>query len=157
VPQEAITVIEIVAPCYKLGLKKNPFSFLQKAKISKKNFVFAKVFEQNFCFRESFHKKFLFLRWFSRKVSVFSKDFHQGFGSGYTLRWLLYPDLHSEWKIFAKTKIFISFFRAKRKKLLAKFSQKYENEHFHFNPTIYPAKPLAVLILMPQGKIKFVA
>jgi hypothetical protein len=30
--------------------------------------------------------------------------------SGYTFKWLLDPDPHSEWKIFAKTKILAKIF-----------------------------------------------
>jgi hypothetical protein len=53
--------------------------------------------------------------------------------------WLLDPDPHSDWKIFVSffakvLQLFVSFFCEKRKKLFAKFSQKYENEHFRFNP-----------------------
>jgi hypothetical protein len=124
-------------------------------KFSRK-FSFSWKISRNFCFRETFRfcGKFLFPRWFLRKVFVFAKIFvfahvfanifvvskpsakneiclgniHQCFGSENKFSWLLDPDLHSKWKIFAKTlaktKIFVRFFSRKAKIIFAKIGMK---------------------------------
>jgi hypothetical protein len=60
-----------------LGLKRNPlFSFSRKAKISENSLTFS---ENSLCENFRFREKFLFPEWFSRKVSVFAKDFAKSF------------------------------------------------------------------------------
>jgi hypothetical protein len=56
-----------------------------------------------------FAKVSVFAKDFAKKYS-FCENFHQSFGSGYTFRWCLNPDPQSEWKIFAKPKIFTQIF-----------------------------------------------
>jgi hypothetical protein len=113
----------------------------------RKNFRFRESFREKFCSRDGFREKFPFLRKFSTSVS--DLDTH------YTFRWLLNPDPHSKWKIFAKnvtklkifaktfaktkhfvkTKIFAKIFATFRK-LFSQKEKKYENENFRFSPKL---------------------
>jgi hypothetical protein len=123
--------------CLQLGLKQKLFfHFREKAKISYNSLTFREIsFPENFRFRESFCENFLYRKSFRERFLVFAKIFHQCLVSGYTFRWLLNPDPHSEWKMFAKifAKIFrnfsLDFFREKRKQIFAKLSRTHENEN----------------------------
>jgi hypothetical protein len=78
---------------------KTPFLIFAKSE-NKRKFSH---FSRNFSFSRKFSFLLKFLRKISQKILVFAKICHQCFGCGYTFRWLLNPDPHSEWKIFAQT------------------------------------------------------
>jgi hypothetical protein len=73
-------------------------TFLQKVFVFAKIFAYAHVFANFFVFLKPSAKNEIF--------QIILGNIHQCFGSGYTFSWLLDPDPHSEWKIFAKTKKF---------------------------------------------------
>jgi hypothetical protein len=143
--------------------KKTPFSLSRKAKICEKSLTFCKIL-RNFVLRKiTFSQKFLFLGWFSRKVSVFAKDFAKNVsfcknfrekisflprfrilihiqlasGSGFAFRMLNFREHFRETENFRENENFVKLF-------FAKFSRKYVNENCRYNPIIGARLPVTL-------------
>jgi hypothetical protein len=126
-----------------VGLKRKPlFHFRENFRL-RENFRFRESFRENVRFRE----KFLFPGWFSRKLDLATHSsgswiqirIPNGKFSRKLSQNLKFSRNLSRKRKFSRkfSQLFVIFFREKRKNIFAKFSRKYENENFRFNPNLW--------------------
>jgi hypothetical protein len=119
--------VEMKTPFFISAKSENSLTFRESLR---EIVCFREIFRENFRFRKSFCAKFWScMGWFLQNVSVFAKILNQCFGSQYTFRWLLNPDPHPKWKIFAKNILVLRWFLQKVSVFAKIFNQCFRSQY----------------------------